>query len=130
MEKRFHPWREKVRKFAYGPRVLEVGVGTGKNMEFWPKDTRVTAIDLTPGMLEIARQRVRSSQRKGDELFLADVQHLELPSANFNTAVATLSSAPSRIPSKDSVNSAEWFAQMGLSYCWNMSVSITPSSVR
>ena len=89
MEKRFHPWREKVWQFAYGPRVLEVGVGTGKNVEFWPKDTRVTAIDLTPGMLEIARQRVRCSQRKGDELFLADVQHLELPSANFNTAVAT-----------------------------------------
>lgn len=89
MEKRFRPWREKVWQFAYGPRVLEVGVGTGKNMEFWPRDTRVTAIDLTPGMLEIARQRARCSQRKGNELFLADVQHLELPSANFNTAVAT-----------------------------------------
>ncbi len=89
MERRSRPWREKVLQFAYGPRVLEVGVGTGKNMEFWPKDCKVTAIDLTPGMLEIARKRANSLHRQGDDLFLADVQHLELPSAIFDTVVAT-----------------------------------------
>jgi ubiquinone/menaquinone biosynthesis C-methylase UbiE len=53
MERRFRPWREKAWRFAYGPRILEVGVGTGKNIEFWPKDCKVTAIDLTPGMLDV-----------------------------------------------------------------------------
>jgi ubiquinone/menaquinone biosynthesis C-methylase UbiE len=89
MEKRFRPWREKVWQFAYGPRVLEVGVGTGKNMEFWPLNHGVTAIDLTPGMLNVARQRARNLGRQNDDLYLGDVQHLDLPSATFNTVVAT-----------------------------------------
>ena len=89
MEKRFRPWREKTWQFVYGPRVLEVGVGTGKNIEFWPRNIRVAAVDLTPGMLEIACQRARWSGRQDDDLFLADIQHLELPSRIFNTVVAT-----------------------------------------
>jgi ubiquinone/menaquinone biosynthesis C-methylase UbiE len=89
MERRFRPWREKIWQFAYGPRILEVGVGTGKNMEFWPKDCKVSAIDLTPGMLEIARSRAKKLNRSGDDLFLADVQHLDLPSDIFNTVIAT-----------------------------------------
>ena len=89
MERRFRPWREKVWQFAHGPRILEVGVGTGKNIEFWPRDTKIAAIDLTPGMLEIARQRAKKLKRLGDDLFLADVQHLDLPSGIFDTVVAT-----------------------------------------
>jgi phosphatidylethanolamine/phosphatidyl-N-methylethanolamine N-methyltransferase len=89
MERRFRPWREKLWQFVYGPRVLEIGVGTGKNMEFWPLNCRMTAVDLTPGMLHIARQRAKNLNRHEDDLFLADVQHLELPSAIFDTVVAT-----------------------------------------
>jgi len=89
MEGRFRPWREKLWQFVYGPRVLEVGVGTGINIEFWPLNYKVTAIDLTPGMLDIARQHAKSLNRNQDDLYLADVQHLELPSAIFDTVVAT-----------------------------------------
>jgi phosphatidylethanolamine/phosphatidyl-N-methylethanolamine N-methyltransferase len=89
MEKRFRPWREKIWQFAHGPRVLEVGVGTGKNMEFWPLNCSVTAVDLTPGMLDIAHRRAKNLNRQDDDLFLGDVQHLDLPSAIFNTVVAT-----------------------------------------
>jgi ubiquinone/menaquinone biosynthesis C-methylase UbiE len=89
MERRIRPWRAKLWQFANGPRLLEVGVGTGKNIEFWPKDCKVTAIDLTPGMLELAQQRTLALKREGDDLFLADIQHLELPSEIFDTVVAT-----------------------------------------
>jgi phosphatidylethanolamine/phosphatidyl-N-methylethanolamine N-methyltransferase len=89
MERRFRPWREKIWQFASGPRILEVGVGTGKNMEFWPRDCKVTAVNVTPGMLENARWRVQTLNRVGDDLFLADVQHLDLPSGIFDTAIAT-----------------------------------------
>jgi ubiquinone/menaquinone biosynthesis C-methylase UbiE len=44
---------------------------------------------MTPGMLEIACQRARGSGRQDDDLFLADIQHLDLPSGIFNTVVAT-----------------------------------------
>lgn len=89
MERRFRPWRERLWQFVCGPNVLEVGVGTGKNIELWPLNCRVTAIDLTPGMLDIARQHARSLNRNVEDLFLADVQHLEFPSAVFDTVVAT-----------------------------------------
>ena len=89
MERRFKPWREKLWQFVCGPQVLEVGVGTGKNMEFWPLNCRMTAIDLTPGMLDIARQRAKSLNRQGINLFLDDVQHLEFPSGIFDTVVTT-----------------------------------------
>jgi len=35
-----------------------VGVGTGKNVPFYPEDARVTAIDLSPGMLGHASRRL------------------------------------------------------------------------
>jgi ubiquinone/menaquinone biosynthesis C-methylase UbiE len=89
MERRFRAWRKKLWQLVSGPRVLEVGVGTGKNIEFWPKNCKMTAVDLTPGMLDFARQRVERLKRQDDDLFLADIQHLELPSGIFDTVVAT-----------------------------------------
>src|SRR5450759_5329491 len=38
-------------------RVLEVGVGTGKNMDYYPRGPRVTAIDLSELMLQRASKR-------------------------------------------------------------------------
>lgn len=87
MERRFRHWREKLWQSVRGPEVLEVGVGTGKNIKFWPLDLKITAIDLTPGMLDIARQRTKSVNRETD-LRLGDVQSLDFPSASFDTVVA------------------------------------------
>ena len=89
MEGRFRPWREKLWQFVCGPQVLEVGVGTGKNMEFWPLNCKMTAIDLTPGMLDIARERAKSLNHQDVNLRLGDVQRLEFPPAIFDTVVAT-----------------------------------------
>ena len=88
MERRFKPWRQKLWQSVHGAEILEVGVGTGKNIEYWPKDVEITAIDLTPGMLDIARHRAWSLDWDAD-LRLGDVQSLEFPSASFDTVVAT-----------------------------------------
>jgi len=95
-EARYRPWREKLWALAvYAPhsgveglRVLEVGVGTGKNMPYWPKDAQMTGIDLTPGMLEIARRRANQLGLTAN-LRLGDAQALDFPNATFDTAVAT-----------------------------------------
>jgi ubiquinone/menaquinone biosynthesis C-methylase UbiE len=87
-EKRFRPWREKLWEMVRGPRVLEVGVGTGKNMAFWPHDAQMTAIDLTPGMLDIARQRAQTLGVSAD-ISLGDVQALNYPDGSFDTIVGT-----------------------------------------
>lgn len=89
MDRRFRPWREKLWQFVYGPQVLEVGVGTGKNMDLWPLNCKITAIDVAPGILDIARQRARSLNRQDVNLRLGDVQHLEFSSSAFDTVVAT-----------------------------------------
>lgn len=88
IEQRVRGWRRKQWQLVNGPRVLEVGVGTGKNMEFWPAGKKITAIDLTSGMLEIARQRLEQLERD-DDLRLGDVQSLEFASGTFDTVVAT-----------------------------------------
>src|SRR5512135_3058354 len=49
-ERRFRPWRERLWEQVRGPKVIEVGVGTGKNMPYYPAGLDITAIDLTPGM--------------------------------------------------------------------------------
>lgn len=87
-EKRYDPWREKLWSFVKGPRVLEVGVGTGKNMPYYLPGMQITAIDLTLGMLAHA-------QKKADKLnldvniILGDAQSLEFEDDSFDSVVAT-----------------------------------------
>ena len=54
-ERRYRPWRKNLWSQVRGPEILEVGVGTGKNMLYYPPGLHITAIDLTPGMLKRAR---------------------------------------------------------------------------
>src|SRR5207248_5418751 len=37
--------------------VLEIAAGTGRNLEHYPPKVRLTAVDVSTSMLEIARQR-------------------------------------------------------------------------
>ncbi len=68
--------------------ILEVGVGTGKNLPYYPAGARVTAIDLSDRMLARARQR---AERLGLDVDLRemDVEALEFPSGTFDSAVTT-----------------------------------------
>lgn len=87
-EKRFLPWRERVWSLVRGPKVLEVGAGTGRNMPFYPAKMEITAIDLTPGMLERAYKKAAEMNIQVN-LSLGDVQALDFPEGAFDTAVAT-----------------------------------------
>ena len=80
--------RAKVLRQAYG-RVLEVGVGTGKNLAYYsPRCSEVVGIDLSPGMLAKARRRVNEA-KVSVTLYEMDAQHLEFFDASFDTVVAT-----------------------------------------
>lgn len=87
-ERRHRLWRKRLWFLVEDPRVLEVGVGTGKNMSYYPEGMEITAIDLTPGMLERARQRAEALNVSVD-LRLGDVQALDFLDNRFDDAVAT-----------------------------------------
>lgn len=89
-EQRYHPWRTKLWSLVPGLHILEAGIGTGKNMQFYPARISITGIDLTPGMLQRAQKRasdLRLSSRV--ELQIGDVQELDFPDSEFDSAVAT-----------------------------------------
>lgn len=69
-------------------RILDAGVGTGRNASFYPRAASVVGIDLSPAMLARAARR---SMRVGAriELRQMDVTRLDLPTASFDAAVAT-----------------------------------------
>ena len=52
----FASWRAALMNKVHGRQVLEVGVGTGKNLPHYPRDIKVIAIDLSPRMLEKAKK--------------------------------------------------------------------------
>lgn len=70
--------------------VLEVAVGTGLNLPLYPEGARVVGIDLSPAMLEIAKQRATQA-RCFVELREGDAQALPFPDSSFDTVVCTLS---------------------------------------
>lgn len=88
MELRFANWRRELWSRLAGGRILEVGVGTGKNLRFHPTAAEVTAIDLSPGMLWRAHRR---TEKLGSQarLEIADVQRLPYEDQTFDAAVAT-----------------------------------------
>lgn len=93
MEARFETrrvgrWRALLWSHVQGECVLEIGVGTGKNLAYHPSGARVIAIDLSPKMLERAEHE---AARIGSPvtLQLADAQALPFPDANFDTVAAT-----------------------------------------
>jgi len=85
---RFSSWRAKLCSRIVGKRALEVGVGTGKNIPYYPPDVKVTAIDLSPRMLEKAQRRA-SALGKAVKLKEMDVQRLAFPDHVFDTVFAT-----------------------------------------
>jgi ubiquinone/menaquinone biosynthesis C-methylase UbiE len=70
--------------------ILEVAIGTGRNLPFYPKEVRLTGVDLSPAMLEVARARAQELGVEAD-LLVADAQALPFPDEAFDTVVMTLS---------------------------------------
>jgi ubiquinone/menaquinone biosynthesis C-methylase UbiE len=85
---RFARWRSRLTNRTVGDQVLEVGVGTGKNLPYYPRDVRITAIDFSCSMLKRARKRA-SLLGSTVQLQKMDVQHLDFSDNSFDTVFAT-----------------------------------------
>jgi ubiquinone/menaquinone biosynthesis C-methylase UbiE len=73
-----------------GGDTLEVAIGTGRNLEFYPPGTPLTGIDLSAAMLDIARTHAADLGREV-ELIDGDAQALPFEDSSFDTVVCTLS---------------------------------------
>jgi ubiquinone/menaquinone biosynthesis C-methylase UbiE len=69
--------------------VLEVAVGTGRNLSFYPDGTRLTGVDWSPAMLGLARERAAALGREAD-LRQGDAQALDFPDESFDTVLCAL----------------------------------------
>jgi ubiquinone/menaquinone biosynthesis C-methylase UbiE len=69
--------------------VLEVAVGTGRNLSFYPQEVRLTGIDLSPAMLSQARQHAKELGRD-TTLQEANAEQLPFTEDTFDTVVCTL----------------------------------------
>jgi len=76
-------WRSEVVKDLKG-KVLEVGVGTGKNIPYYPDNIEATAIDFSEKMLEKAREKAERFN-KNINLIHMDAQNMDFPDNTFDS---------------------------------------------
>src|SRR6201986_2860465 len=70
--------------------VLEVAVGTGRNLPYYQRVQSLTGIDLSPGMVAVARPRALGLGISAD-LRAGNAEALEFGDATFDTVVCTIS---------------------------------------
>lgn len=83
----FSKWRKKYLSLLKG-KILEVGVGTGKNLKYYNKNAKVTGIDFSQGMLNKAIEKSNKLD-KNITLLKMDAQQLDFPDNHFDYVITT-----------------------------------------
>jgi len=66
-------------------RVLDLGIGTGVSLNFYPKDRgKIVGIDLSAGMLREARKKMHAQERQNVTVFQADAMRLPFGDNTFD----------------------------------------------
>lgn len=98
----FRRWRKELLVYARGS-ICEMGIGTGRNMDFYPSGSQVTGFDISNGMLHRLRRKYLSprsafdprsksrsvSHRRRINLAVMDAQRMALRDSFFDTMLAT-----------------------------------------
>lgn len=84
----FANWRERFFPPLTG-NILEIGIGTGKNIEYYNKEAEVVGIDFSEKMLEKAHSKLAESGKKNITLLQMDVENLKFKDDSFDYAVTT-----------------------------------------
>ena len=88
VEGRLTSYRLQTAGMALGD-VLEIGGGTGANLDFYPQDSRITFVDPNPYMARRLRRKAAKLDR--DATFVSGVgESLPFEDGSFDTVVTTL----------------------------------------
>jgi ubiquinone/menaquinone biosynthesis C-methylase UbiE len=68
--------------------VLEIAVGTARNLEHYPDGVRLTGVELSPEMARLGRERAQELGREID-MRVGDAEALDFPAESFDTVVCT-----------------------------------------
>ena len=69
-------------------KLLEAGIGTGKNIKYYPDDIELFAIDFSEKMLAEARKKAEKYQ-KDVHLINMDIENLDFPDNHFDIIVTS-----------------------------------------
>jgi phosphatidylethanolamine/phosphatidyl-N-methylethanolamine N-methyltransferase len=86
-----HPGRlEAIKKMKIQPgdSVLEVGVGTGINLSLYPSSCAITGIDLSPPMLDKARERILTKALRNCRVAEMDAAAMSFADESFDIVYA------------------------------------------
>ena len=67
--------------------VLEIGIGTGSSLQYYPKETKVVGIDISPDMLEVAKKRIVKDKIQNKHILLMNGERLSFPDNSFDKVV-------------------------------------------
>lgn len=84
----YSKWRKKYFSSLKG-NILEVGIGTGKNIDYYNDEAEVKGIDFSQKMLEKGRQKLTKSGKKNITLIQMDVENLNFQDNSFNYVITS-----------------------------------------
>ena len=68
-------------------KVLEIGIGTGSSYKYYPMETEVTGIDISPDMLEKARKNIRKHNLQNKNVIMMNGEQLKFEDNSFDKVV-------------------------------------------
>jgi len=68
-------------------RVLEIGIGTGTSYSFYPEETSVVGIDISPDMLKKAENHIQKSNLKNKKVMMMNGEDLDFEDNSFDKVV-------------------------------------------
>lgn len=83
-------WRKDLLSKVFG-KVLEVGIGTGANLPYYPSEINsLTGVDFSQGMLKHVKDKVQSGKYSFPiEIIEADIQQLPFEDHSFDSVIST-----------------------------------------
>lgn len=70
-------------------KILEIGIGSGACLKYYKKDSDVTGIDFSTGMLDLAKKKAKLLGLKNVKLLEMDIENMSFPDNTFDSVFSS-----------------------------------------